>query len=263
MTKIVGIINVTPDSFSDGGAYFDADFALQAITKFIEEGADVIDIGAESTRPGATLITQAEEWQRLEPVLKLLSQFKDSGILFSVDTRHAETARRALALGIHWINDVTGFSDLPMIAAVKSSDCKLVVMHSLGVPADKKVIMGEADVVPALLQWGNARVDALVASGINKARIIFDPGIGFGKSSVQSLAILRDISQFKALDVPILIGHSRKSFLTEMGIQKMEERDDATLAVSQYLAQHKVDYLRVHTVARHTQMLSIAKELHG
>src|SRR5581483_10147997 len=112
-----------------------------------EEGADVIDIGAESTRPGATPLMPAEEWQRLEPVLKALPRFAALPVRFSVDTRHAETARRALDVGVHWINDVSGFSDPAMVAAVKSSDCKLIVMHSLGVPADKNIIMAEPDIV--------------------------------------------------------------------------------------------------------------------
>lgn len=259
MSKIVGIINVTPDSFSDGGACFDADFALEAIAKLIEDGADVIDIGAESTRPGATPVTAAEEWQRLEPVLKLLPQFGKK-VIFSVDTRHGETARRALDAGVHWINDVSGFSDPAMIAAVKASDCKLVVMHSLGVPADKKIVMTEPDVTEALLQWAKARIEMLQANGIKKERIIFDPGIGFGKNAAQSLAILREVKRFKAFDLPILIGHSRKSFLHS---STKEEGDYKTLAVSQYLAGQGVDYLRVHNVARHKQMLTMLEALNG
>jgi len=258
MTKIVGIINITPDSFSDGGACFDADFALQAITKFVEEGADIIDIGAESTRPGATPIDPGEEWRRLEPVLKALPRFAALPVRFSVDTRHAETARRALDMGVHWVNNVTGFVDPAMITAVKDSDCKLVVMHSLTVPADTSVIMTEPDVSSALLQWAKLRLDNIRLGGIAENRIIFDPGIGFGKNAAQSFSILRNIDRFKELDIPVLIGHSRKSFLA--GIGKVS-KDDATLAVSQYLTQHKVDYLRVHDVARHKQMLAIMEAL--
>jgi dihydropteroate synthase len=259
MSKLVGIINVTPDSFSDGGAYFDADFATQAIAKFIEDGADVIDIGAESTRPGATPISPKEEWQRLEPVLKSLPRFASQPVQFSVDTRHAEVAQRALELGVHWINDVSGFADAAMIAAVKSSDCKLVVMHSLTVPADKNVVMTETDVVPALLQWAKTRLEIIRGEGISTNRIIFDPGIGFGKNPQQSLAILRGVEQFKTLGVSLLIGHSRKSFLAGFNT----DRDDATLVVSQYLAERGIEYLRVHNVVRHKQMLDFMEALHG
>ena len=185
-------------------------------------------------------------------------------VQFSVDTRHVQTARRALDMGIHWINDVTGFSDPAMLTAVKASDCKLVVMHSLGIPVDKKFVMTQPDVVPVLLQWAKYRINNNIrAGGISADRIIFDPGIGFGKSAQQSMMILRNVERFRELGVPILIGHSRKSFFAELGVYKIEDRDDATLAVSYYLAQHGVDYLRVHNMARHKQMLAIVRALHG
>ncbi|MDE3060905.1 MAG: dihydropteroate synthase, partial [Pseudomonadota bacterium] len=248
MTKLVGIINITPDSFSDGGACFDADFAIQAIAQQVEDGANIIDIGAESTRPGAIPITAAEEWERLAPVLAALPHFDDADVHFSVDTRHAETAKRALAEGVHWINDVSGFSDPAMVEAVRNSKCKLVMMHSVSVPADKNMVMPESqDVMEALLMWARARIAALESAGIGRSRMIFDPGIGFGKTARQSLTILRDIGRFAALEVPVLIGHSRKSFLSAFG----HSRDEATLVVSQYLAQAKLDYLRVHDVATH------------
>jgi len=254
-TQLVGIVNVTPDSFSDGGAHFDAPAAIQAIERLIADGADVIDIGAESTRPGATPISPEEEWQRLAPVLAALRQFSD--MRFSLDTRHADTARRALEAGVHWINDVTGFSHAVMVDAVRSSDCRLVIMHSLCIPADKAIVMPEsADIVTELLAFAHKRIDTLYGYGIKKGRIVFDPGIGFGKTAAQSLDILRRIGEFSVLGVPLVIGHSRKSFLSSFG-----DRDAATLAVSQSLAQRGVDFLRVHDVARHRQMLNLVKAL--
>ena len=248
-TRLVGIVNITPDSFSDGGKALRPDDALAAIQQLIADGADIIDIGAESTRPGATPLTAEEEWQRLEPVLALLP--RESSVEFSLDTRHPYTARKALA-HVDWINDVSGFADNAMIDAVKNSQCKLVVMHSLSVPADKNIVMPEsADVIEELIAFAKQRISALEAAGIAHGRIVFDPGIGFGKTAKQSLDILHNIESFSVLGVPLYIGHSRKSFLGG----NPAERDAATLAISRDLAAHGIAYLRVHDVAAHARVL--------
>ncbi len=254
-TKLVAIINITPDSFSDGGECFSPDSAIAAIKHVISSSADVIDIGAESTRPGATPIAHAEEWQRLKPVLEFLSTYPMGGIKISVDTRHAETAKKALALDVHWINDVSGINDAAMIEAVKHSDCKLVFMHSLSVPADKNIVLPEnIDPVQSIIAWANKRIASLEATGIARNRLIFDPGIGFGKTPKQSQEILNRVDEFRVLDMPIFIGHSRKSFL--MHAQTLAEKDAATLAISRELVAKGVDYIRVHNIALHRQMLS-------
>lgn len=253
MAEIMGIINLTPDSFSDGGKFADARMALDAISEMIGQGACAIDIGAESTRPGAVPVSPEEEWQRLEPVLSSLHRIKKGGAAFSLDTRHGESAKRALDLGIDWINDVTGFSSPEMVAAVKASECKLVMMHSLGVPADKKITLASRNVVETLTSWAKQRLVQLEMHGIARERILFDPGVGFGKTARQSLSIIRNVKQFSALGVPVLVGHSRKSFLADLSA----DRDDATLAASLYIASQGVDWLRVHDVARHAQMLTV------
>ncbi len=251
MTKLMGIVNVTPDSFSDGGDAFSTENALAAIEQLIAGGADIIDIGAESTRPGATPLSPEEEWQRLDELFLFLPKFAGQA-LFSLDTRHAETAKKAVSYGVHIINDVSGFSDADMVKAVRDSSCKLVVMHSLSVPADKNIVLAEdVDVVAEVLAWAQERIKTLENAGVAKHRIIFDPGIGFGKTAPQSLVLVNGIERIAELGVPILVGHSRKSFLA--GISA--DRDEATLAVSQYLAQKKVDILRVHDVAAHKKML--------
>jgi dihydropteroate synthase len=255
-TRLVGIVNVTPDSFSDGGKNDRPQTALAAIERLIGEGAQVIDIGAESTRPGAMPLAHEEEWSRLSPVLAGLSRFAPSPVAFSVDTRHPETAAKALKYNIQWINDVSGFASAAMVAAVKSSACKLVVMHSLSVPADKTIIMASEDPVAEILIWAVARLGALQQAGIARERLIFDPGIGFGKTSEQSLFILKNIGRFTALGVPLLVGHSRKSFLNLPASASIEERDDATLTMSKYLVAQGVDYLRVHNIPRHAAMIS-------
>lgn len=244
MTQLAAILNVTPDSFSDGGRYLDADKALAAVHRMAGEGADIIDIGAESTRPGATPLAHEEEWQRLE---KLLPQL--GGVCWGLDTRHAETAHKALALNPYWINDVSGFTDDAMIEAVRDHGCRLVVMHSLSVPADRnKVLPENADVIEEILNWVHTRLGYLESLGIAKERIIFDPGIGFGKTAQQSREIIRRIDAFKALGLPLFIGHSRKSFLEG-------NRDEATLAVSRQLIAKHIDYLRIHDVAAHRALL--------
>jgi dihydropteroate synthase len=252
-TRIVAIVNITPDSFSDGGLYLHADAALVAIKQAISNGADVIDIGAESTRPGAVPISHAEEWQRLLPVLEQFAIYPIGGII-SIDTRHAETAKKALALGVHWITDVSGFEDAAMIDTVKDTDCKLVVMHSLGVPVDKNIVLPEGiDPVQHIIDWAVKRFARLEAASIARSRLIFDPGIGFGKTPSQSQEILRRVGEFSVLGVPLYIGHSRKSFL--MNADTIAEKDAATLEISRGLVASGVDYIRVHNVGLHKKML--------
>lgn len=243
MTQLVGIVNFTPDSFSDGGRYNAVDAALAHIDRLIMDGADIIDIGAESTRPGATPLSAAEEWERLASFFEALTP---EGAIFSLDTRHAENAKRALDKGFHWINDVSGFADEAMIDAVKPYGCKLVMMHSLGIPADKNhTLPGYVDVIETLLAWAQKQVARLEKKGIRRHHLIFDPGIGFGKTAAQSSQIIERFIELKACGLPLYIGHSRKSFLGE------GDRDASTLAVSRQLIAKEVDYLRVHNVAAH------------
>lgn len=249
-TKLVGIVNVTPDSFSDGGQNFAPEKAIAAIKKLIGQGASVVDIGAESTRPNAKLISPDEEWARLAPVLaEILAARPQFAALISVDTRHAETAKRAIAAGVDWINDVSGFGAPDMVDAVKSADCKIVVMHSLSVPADKNIVLPEGcDVVGEVFGWAQSRIKALENAGIKRERIIFDIGIGFGKTAAQSHELIKNITKFKELGVALFVGHSRKSFL---GANSVAEADQKTLEISKSLATQGVDYLRVHNVVIH------------
>ncbi len=250
-TQIVGIVNVTPDSFSDGGTYAEAEAAYQHAARMVKEGAVVIDIGAESTRPGAAAVQPEEEWARLEPVLELLKA-QPLAAAISVDTRHAATAQKALALGgVDWINDVSGGADPALVEVVKNSEAQLVVMHSLSVPAEKeRVLPAEVDVVEEIVAWAKARLEALEAAGITRERIIIDPGIGFGKTAEQSRTLIEGIAALTALGVPVLVGHSRKSFLTlYTDDMELEARDAATHALSKDLAAHGVAYIRVHDVA--------------
>lgn len=259
MSHLVGILNITPDSFSDGGQYTTVELAVAQVQAMIKAGAAVVDIGAESTRPGATPLTHAQEWQRLAPVLEAL---RTMPITLSVDTYHPETASKALALGVQWINDVSGFTNPAMVKAVQGSEAMLVVMHHVSVPARKeKVIPENKDVVEEVLRFARERMMSLTGASIAPERIIFDPGIGFGKTAKQSLQLLKHIAAFKTLGVKLLVGHSRKSCFTELCPSEAAERDPETLAASLYLAQKGVDYLRVHNIEAHAKALRVGEYL--
>ncbi len=180
---------------------------------------------------------------------KIIELCHRNNIITSLDTYHPQTAKRAIALGIDWINDVSGFEPA-MIDAVKDSNVSLVFMHNLGVPADKnKTLPEDTDVIATLLKWANDKISQLQKAGIKKERLIFDPGIGFGKTAAQSWQIINNAEKFKMLGLPIFIGHSRKSFLGD------GERDAATIAASISMAKKGVDYLRVHDVAGHNLII--------
>jgi len=257
LPKIVGILNLTPDSFSDGGAHSAPDAALAACARLIDEGADSIDMGAESTRPNAQLLSAEEEWQRLQPVLAdCIAQCHAHGVEMSLDTRHAATAEKALTLGVDWINDVSGFASPDMVSVLAASPCKAVLMHSLSVPANPEIVMDErVDALEALVVWMRDRIETLDKAGIAPQRLLLDPGIGFGKTPLQSLAILTRTNELRVLGIPLLIGHSRKSFLSLFTDSPAAERDGVTLAFSAMLAQANVEYLRVHAVGAHAAML--------
>lgn len=274
MTNLVGILNITPDSFSDGGAYLDTHSAVIQAEKMLEQGAAIIDIGAESTRPGAMPLSPSEEWLRLEPVLRALPPSVLSTV--SIDTRHPQTAANALVFGVAWINDVSGFPQA-MIDIVRNSSCKIVVMHSLSVPADKTIVLPEnVDVAAVVRDWFVEKLQQLEQQGISADRIIFDPGIGFGKTAAQSLELIRRAKELRVDGTALMFGHSRKSFLLchpevtrdpswrqddKMDTPNLSiaERDEATCKVSAYLTTQGVDYLRVHNVAANAVALGLAQ----
>jgi len=255
LTELVGIVNITPDSFSDGGRWLAADHAAAHARALIGDGASVLDLGAESTRPGSSAVTADEEWARLCPVLDGLGRAEDRTVVTSVDTRHSATARRAIAAGADWINDVTGFEDPEMLAAVAGAPVDVVAMHSLGIPPSRvRTLPPDADPVEALLEWGEDTVSRLAQAGVARARIILDPGIGFGKTPDQNAEILRRPEELFRPGIRILIGHSRKSFLAgwypegHPGATRADARDPETAVLSAHLAGLGVDYVRVHDV---------------
>ncbi len=256
----MGILNVTPDSFSDGGLAFDVPHAVARFETLVNDGADIVDIGAESTRPGATALTPAEEWSRLAPVLSALCVYPlRRNSVISIDTRHAETARAALAMGVEIINDVGGLRDAAMRQVLAQSACRIVVMHALSIPADTSVVLPpNADPIAIVLQWKTEVITLAHTDGIATERLIFDPGIGFGKTAEQSLGLMDRANELLASGGEWLYGHSRKScyrILAENNVDNSMFRDTMTLKYSSKLADVNVNYLRVHDIAAHRALL--------
>ncbi len=251
----MGIVNLTPDSFSDGGELGAPSDALARVEALVAAGAELIDVGAESTRPGATLLRADEEWRRLEPVLgPLLDRWRDTplGPRFSIDTYHPENARRALALGADAINDVSGLTAPAMIEVAAASGADFVAMHNLGLPADRDHVLPPArDPGDMVERWLSARLVEWERAGLDLERILFDPGIGFGKNPLQSLRILRDLRRFDGYGFRAIVGHSRKSFMHAFAATDRAARDLFTIGASLNLAAQGVDALRVHNVAAH------------
>lgn len=251
----MGIVNVTPDSFSDGGQFIDADHAEAHVAAIAKAGAHVIDLGAESTRPGANPVGAITEWSRLKPVLdRLYARYHDDPLRpwFSVDTRHAEVAERALEWGADIINDTGGLSDPAMLSLARASGRWWIAMHQLSVPADPKLRLDDdQDPVTAVGDWWNRSMEQWLRCGLDPARIIVDPGIGFGKNGLQSLAMLRGLDRLQDLGQPLLIGHSRKSLYRGYSHQPTAVRDANTIGSSLALAAAGADILRVHDVPSH------------
>lgn len=256
MPLVMGILNVTPDSFSGDGALGDA--AINAAWRLVDEGADVVDIGAESTRPNSMPLTAQAELARLMPVLSALDHAPWRGrIKLSVDTRHALTARRALAMGVDILNDVSGLLAPDMVQVVAAASGPVVVMHHLGLPADPhRTLPATDDAVAAVIRWKIAVVTRAAASGIAQDRLLFDPGIGFGKTAQQSLALVLAADRLVATGGRWLFGHSRKSFLSLFTAEPAQNRDELTLAFSAAMVSAGVHAIRVHNVRRHVELLT-------
>lgn len=246
--QIMGILNVTPDSFSDGGKWTSEKTLEEHIEQLLSEGADIIDVGGESTRPFAEPVSAAEEMQRVIPAIKAIRRRSD--IPISIDTTKAVVAREALAAGATIINDISALrQDAAMLAVVQSFAGLVVIMHMQGTPGDMQRNPQYSDVVEEINAFFTERIGWLEDNGVERSRVIVDPGIGFGKTLEHNLAILRNIPAFKQHGCPVLIGHSRKSFLGELLGLPVAERDWPTAMVSAVMAQAGVDIVRVHRVS--------------
>lgn len=252
--KLVGIVNITPDSFSDGGLYTNVDTAVQHVWQLVEDGATVVDIGAQSTRPGAPIISVAEEWSRLKPVLDALqSDMKQGNLCISVDTFQKALISQLLNdYDIAWVNDVTGRLDDETLRQVADKGCKMVAMHALSVPVQSNEHVS-GDPIKVINQWIENQESRWQQCGLPVSSVILDPGLGFGKSTYQNIDIMRRIEGIQSNEHPLLIGHSRKSWISALGRVPAFERDVETMASS--LVLDNIDYLRVHNVRDHMRAL--------
>ncbi|MBX7145289.1 MAG: dihydropteroate synthase [Oligoflexia bacterium] len=250
---LVGVINITPDSFSDGGKFTTPEACLAQARELYAHGAMLIDIGAESTRPGAPALDAQSEMARLQPVLEALLHERSKSALFpeiSVDTRHPDVAKFALSLGVEWINDVQGFSDKQMLSIAADSGAGLIAMHSLGIPPNKDRILDLSRPAYQQIQdWIDERLALFRQHKIDNSRLILDPGIGFGKNAEQSWNIIANARLLRTDGARLLFGHSRKSYLSLITARPAAERDSETALISTLLNTFGVDYLRVHNVA--------------
>lgn len=242
---IMGILNVTPDSFSDGGLYAGEETAAVRGLEMMAEGADLIDVGGESTRPGAAPVGPDEEIARVVPVIRRLSA---AGAAVSVDTRHAATAEAAVAAGACVINDVTGFTDPAMAAAALGSRAGLVVMHMRGDPRSMQTLTGYGDVVEEVAVWLEERVAGLAAAGIDPERVAVDPGFGFAKTPGQNATLLAGLERIGRCGRPVLAGLSRKSWLGLVTGRPVRERGAASLAALCAAVWNGARIVRVHDV---------------
>lgn len=266
MTLIMGIVNVTPDSFSDGGRYFDVDAAVAHGRRLLTDGADILDIGGESTRPGAERVAPALEQERVLPVVRALAE---AGALVSIDTMNASTAVAAVDAGARIVNDVSGgLADPDLLAALSPTGADVALGHWRGPSAEMYARAEYADVVAEVLIELGERVEAAAAAGIAPSRVIIDPGIGFGKKGEQNWAALRGTSRLTGLGPRVLIGTSRKRFLAESLAHDGEDvderrRDLATAVTSVLAAQAGAWAVRVHDVASTRDALRIAAAWEG
>ncbi|MFN0304106.1 MAG: dihydropteroate synthase [Burkholderiales bacterium] len=257
---IMGIVNITPDSFSDGGAFLDANRAIDQAHRLVEEGADIIDLGAESTRPGAASVTIAEELDRLLPVVTGLANLD---IPISVDTLKPAVMRAALKAGASMINDVNAFRATEAIEAVASTGAAVCAMHMQGEPRTMQADPAYADVVSEVDTFLRERIATLSTAGIANDRIVIDPGFGFGKNLDHNLALLRELSRFRRAGVAVMAGLSRKSMLGRMTGRPAGERLSASVAAALLAVQRGADIVRVHDVAATRDALAVLAAVEG
>jgi dihydropteroate synthase len=244
---LMGIVNVTPDSFSDGGKFLAQGAAVRQALQLAEDGADILDIGGESTRPGAERVSVDEELRRVVGVISELRP--QTNCLISIDTTKAEVARQALAAGADIVNDISGLTfDPSMTDVCAESDCGVIAMHILGNPQTMQDAPQYDDAVTDVTAWLQQRLDDLTQRGIKAERIALDPGIGFGKTADHNVELLSHVSTLRSLNRPVLIGHSRKRFLAKVLGRPVEERSAGTIGVAIAAAEQHADMLRVHDV---------------
>ncbi|ARU30704.1 dihydropteroate synthase [Sulfuriferula sp. AH1] len=258
--RIMGIVNVTPDSFSDGGEHDTLAAAADHARKLIAEGADIIDIGGESTRPMAETVSVAEELERVIPLVEIL---RGCGAIISVDTRKPEVMHAAIQAGAHMINDVQALQAEGALSIVAPAGVAVCVLHMQGEPQNMQRQANYNDVTETVYEFLQQRIDALLAAGVARERIIIDPGFGFGKQLQHNLQLLKHLAVFTGLNYPILVGMSRKSMLGALTGRAVGEREAAGLAAHLYAVNQGANIIRVHDVAACRDALTVWQAIKG
>jgi len=258
--KIVAIINTTPDSFSDGGKFTDTQFAVEFALKAFSDGVDIVDIGGESTRPGANAISPSEELHRVMPVIEGIRKHNSNAVI-SVDTTKAEVAQAALKAGANIINDISGGTfDDDMFSIVSKFSAKMILMHTPGPPEIMQSMAKYGNAVKEVAEFLQNQVSKAESYGIN--HFIIDPCIGFGKLFEHNIEILRNLDYFYQIKKPILLGVSRKSFLGKItGVEKPQERDTATILLHSLLLKYRIDYIRIHNYRNALMLKNLQNEI--
>ena len=258
-TRIIGVLNVTPDSFSDGNEFFNPEEAVEHAHRLIDEGADIIDIGGESTRPGAEEIDVQTEIQRVIPIIEKLS----GKVPISIDTYKAEVAEAAIQAGASIINDISALRfDKSMINVLKRyKHIPIILIHMQGTPRTMQKNPFYEDTIKEILSFLKERIDFCISNGISMERILIDPGIGFGKRHSDNLLILKKLKEFHCLNVPIVLGASRKSFIGRIYDSTPKERLAGSLAATALAFQHNIHFVRVHEVKEHKQLLQTLEKV--
>ena len=260
-TLVMGIVNVTPDSFSDGGKFFSPEVAISHASKLITQGADIIDIGGESTRPGAEQVSESEELKRVIPVIEKI-RTDNPTILISIDTTKASVAKHAVEAGADIINDVSGLSfDNNMIGIVESFNIPVVIMHMKGNPQNMQLNPEYKDIVNEILDFFKMKIKIAIQSGINRSMIILDPGIGFGKTVEHNFELLSRLNEFNVLELPIMIGPSRKSFIGITLDLPPEDRLEGTAAAVSAGVMNGASIVRVHDVKSMKRVVRIIEKV--
>jgi len=260
-TLVMGIVNVTPDSFSDGGKFFSPEVAISHASKLITQGADIIDIGGESTRPGAEQVSESEELKRVIPVIEKI-RTDNPTILISIDTTKASVAKHAVEAGADIINDVSGLSfDNNMIGIVESFNIPVVIMHMKGNPQNMQLNPEYKDIVNEILDFFKMKIKIAIQSGINRSMIILDPGIGFGKTVEHNFELLSRLNEFNVLELPIMIGPSRKSFIGITLDLPPEDRVEGTAAAVSAGVMNGASIVRVHDVKSMKRVVRIIEKV--
>lgn len=260
-TLVMGILNVTPDSFADGGKYLEIDLAVARAQEMISEGVDIIDIGGESTKPGAERVSEAEEAERVLPVLEKVIQL---GTPVSIDTTRSSIAKQAIKLGVHYVNDVSGgLADEGMYRLIaENPEIQYIIMHWRGHSKNMQDFANYQDVVKEVREELEERINSAIEDGVNPEQIIIDPGIGFAKLPEHNWTLLKNIERISLIGYPILIGASRKRFLGELtGSSDPQDREAATLAITAAMARQGVWAVRTHSVKPHRDVIATIDSL--